>query len=426
MSFKPAATTCPRCERALIENEGHRTWCAECDWNLTDDFGRPRRSFVRRRLDSASDRLVVSLYEEFRADTLSRPGWDAARVASYAVAAGVHLMTAGLVVVAVVASVLYPFFPVFLLSLLLLVIAFFIRPRLGRIPRNSLPLTREDAPELYRLADQVADEVGVRRVDVIATDGFFNASYGAVGVRRRRIVTIGLPLWNALTPEERVGVLAHEMGHGVNGDSRHLLVVGTALHTLDRLYTLLRPDRHWETRAAGFVALMGLALRLAKWLLRLPVAAAYLALALLTLRAGQRAEYLADRLAADAASPAATADALDKIHTVQETLLPAISFQAAYPKKVVLWSKHRELINKLPALELERRRRVSAIVQHRVDSSHPPTGLRIALLRELAASKPKVSLTPEQAEAIETELGPHYATFAVRLAAPYRAAHYES
>ncbi|GAB3989193.1 hypothetical protein GCM10029978_113650 [Actinoallomurus acanthiterrae] len=371
--------------------------------------------------------MVVSLYEDLRADGVSRPGWDAARIASYLIASGVHLLTAALVVTAVTASVVSPVFPVFALSLLLLAIAFFIRPRFGRIPKGKMLLTRPDAPELYRLLDRVAEEVGARPVDVIVVDRLFNASYTAVGLRRRRIVTIGLPLWNSLSPQERLSVLGHEFGHGVNGDSRHLLVVGTALESLRRLYSLLRRDRGWEVRYAGsFIAMLGLALRLVKWLLRLPVAATYLALSMLTLRAGQRAEYLADRLSAAAASPAAAADALDKVRTIEGTLLPAISYQAAFPQEVRLWNKQRELIARIPDLELERRRRLSAIAEHRVDASHPPTHLRIDLLRELAAVEPKISLTAQEVEAIERELAPAYGKIAVELAAPYRAAHYES
>jgi Zn-dependent protease with chaperone function len=322
---------------------------------------------------------------------------------------------------------LFPVFPAYVVSLVLLAVAFFIRPRFGRVPKNLILLTRTDAPELYRLLDRVADETGARRVDIVAADRRFNAAYAAVGLRRRRVVTIGLPLWNALTPQERISILGHEMGHGVNGDSRHGLVVGTALWSLARLYVLLERDREWEQRYPGtIVALLGLVLRLVKWLLRLPVAGTYLALSLLTMRAGQRAEYLADRMAAVTASPAATGDALDKLHTVEETLAPSVAFQAAYPTKVYLWSKQRELIARIPALELERRRRISAAADYRVDSSHPPTHLRVALVRELPAADPKVELTAQEAEAIEKELAPAYAKIAVELAAPYRAAHYES
>ncbi|WP_433179555.1 M48 family metallopeptidase [Actinoallomurus sp. CA-150999] len=426
MSSESVAVTCPECSQTLTENEGYRTWCPECDWNLTDDFGRPRRGLVRRRLDDASAALVLSLYDDVRSGENLRPGWNIARVTSYAVAICIHLITIGIAVAAVAVGLLYPVFPAFLLSLLLLAIAFFIRPRFGRIPKSSFPLARTDAPQLYRLMDRVADEVGARRVDVIAVDRLFNASCATVGLRRRRVVVIGLPLWNALTPEERISVLSHEMGHAVNGDSRHLLVVGTALHTLERLYVLLRRDREWEAHAPGLFALMGLALRLAKWLLRPPVAGTYLALSLLTLRAGQRAEYLADRLAAVAASPAAAAGALDKVRTVEEALLPAVHFQAAFPQKVVLWKKHRELIARIPALELERRRRISAAAEHRVDHSHPPTHLRITLLREFAPTEPRISLTSQEVEAIESELAPLYARIAGQLAAPYRAANYAS
>jgi Zn-dependent protease with chaperone function len=427
VSTDAVATTCPKCEQMVVENAGYRTWCPACDWNLTDDFGQPRRGFVRRRLDRASDRLVVSLADELRADGVSPPGWDAARVASYVVAGGVHLLTAVLVVTAVTVSVLSPVFPVFVLSLLLLAVAFFIRPRFGRMPEGRMPLTRTDAPELYRLLDRVADEVGARRVDVIVVDRFFNASYGAVGVRRRRIVTIGLPLWNALSPQQRLSVLGHEFGHGVNGDSRHLLVVGTALETLRRLYSMLRTDRDLEGRHPGSLfAMVVFAMRIVRWLLRLPVAGTYLALSMLTLRAGQRAEYLADRLAAAVASPAAAADALDRLRTTEETLRPAISYQAAFPKRIHLWSKQREFIARIPELELERRRRLSAIAEHRVDSSHPPTQLRIELLRELPSTEPKIELTAQEVEAVERELAPAYGKIAVELAAPYRAAHYES
>jgi Zn-dependent protease with chaperone function len=427
MSSETVTVTCPECEQVVVENEGYRTWCPQCNWNLAADFGRPRRSFVRRRLDRTSDRLVVSLYEDLRAGGASKPGWDAARVASYVLAAGVHLLTVALVVVAVTVSVLSPTFPAFVLSLLLLAVAFFVRPRFGRVPRDGVVLTRTGAPELYRLLDRVAEETGARRVDLVVADPRFNAGYGAIGLRRRRIVRIGLPLWNALTPEERVSVLGHEMGHAVNGDSRHLLIVGTALGSLERLYFLLQRGKGWEERYAGsFVALLALVIRFAKWLLRLPVAGTYLALSMLTLRAGQRAEYLADRLAAATASPAAAGDALDKIRTVEETLLPAISYQAAYPTRVHLWSKQRELIARIPAQELERRRRISAVAEHRVDTSHPPTHLRVALLRDLPDAEPKVSLAVKEVEAIEQELASAYEKIAVALAAPYRAAHYEN
>jgi Zn-dependent protease with chaperone function len=168
-----------------------------------------------------------------------------------------------------------------------------------------------------------------------------------------------------LSPQQRLSVLGHEFGHGVNGDSRHLLVVGTALETLRRLYSIV-------------------------------------------------------------ASPAAAADALDRLRTTEETLRPAISYQAAFPKRIHLWSKQREFIARIPERELERRRRLSAIAGHRVDSSHPPTQLRIELLRELPSTEPKIALTAQEVEAVERELAPAYGKIAVELAAPYRAAHYES
>ncbi|GAA5003812.1 hypothetical protein [Actinopolymorpha pittospori] len=42
------------------------------------------------------------------------------------------------------------------------------------------------------------------RLDRIVLDGAFNASARRVGLRRRPVLTLGVPLWNILDPQERV------------------------------------------------------------------------------------------------------------------------------------------------------------------------------------------------------------------------------
>jgi hypothetical protein len=342
-------------------------------------------------------------------------------------AAGVHLLTVALVVVAVTVSVLSPTFPAFVLSLLLLAVAFFVRPRFGRVPRDGVVLTRTGAPELYRLLDRVAEETGARRVDLVVADPHFNAAYGghrtgAPADRQDRASPVERadPGGAGQRSRARDGSCG-EWGQPPPADRRD----GSGKPRTP-LFPAPAGEGLEERYAGSFVALLALVIRLAKWVLRLPVAGTYLALSMLTMRAGQRAEYLADRLAAATASPAAAGDALDKVRTVEETLLPAISYQAAFPTRVHLWSKQRELIARIPAQELERRRRISAAAEHRVDTSHPPTHLRVALLRDLPDAEPKVSLAVKEVEAIEQELASAYEEVAVALAAPYRAAHYES
>ncbi|NED82958.1 M48 family metalloprotease, partial [Streptomyces sp. SID11233] len=63
--------------------------------------------------------------------------------------------------------------------------------------------------------------VGTRGVDLIAIDGEVNASAMRYGVRGRMLLTLGLPLWESLGPEQRLALLGHELAHHAHGDTRH-------------------------------------------------------------------------------------------------------------------------------------------------------------------------------------------------------------
>jgi hypothetical protein len=121
------------------------------------------------------------------------------------------------------------------------IVAVTLRPRLGRLDRAQTRLSREQAPTLYRLIEQVATTVGAPMPDIITVDSRFNASAGALGLRRRRVLCIGLPLWGPLPPQQRVALLGHELGHFVNGDVRRGPLTQIPLNTLGSLADLLRP-----------------------------------------------------------------------------------------------------------------------------------------------------------------------------------------
>lgn len=204
------------------------------------------------------------------------------------------------------------------LALFLLLFAFELRPRLESFRKLGNLRYRNDAPVLFGLLDQVAAEVGARPVHAVATSAKWNASYAAVGWRRRRVVTLGLPLWDALTADQKVAVLGHEFAHGVNGDARHGAIVGTSLATLARLHDVLKPGRRRRGRRGGLIQMLAEALTyLIQILLSSLVAGAFTLQQLIMLRAGQRAEYLADAISARVASSASMADALDTIRTGQ-------------------------------------------------------------------------------------------------------------
>lgn len=412
------ADLCPTCSSVLITGGKYPVWCAECEWGLGEAEA-PRGGPLRARLDRRAARLVESLYREVSGAGPGRPGWDAFRVASYLLALAVHACTLGLLVVAGLLLWMDVNAVTVVIAAMLVVVAFFLAPRFGRLPRHGGVRYRGDAPALFGLLDRVAAEVGARPVDVVVVSGAFNASYGTVGARRRRMLVLGLPLWDALTGQQRVALIGHELSHGVNGDSRHGLIVGTALSTLARLHAATRPGGP-DRRLYYVVDLLARALQ---WTLSSLIAVVFRALLALNLRAGQRAEYLADDLAARVASPGAAADVLDTILVTAGTHDMVVR-RLALRADTELWSGQRDAVAELPESERERRRRQAARQRLRVDESHPPTHLRIAVLRGRPDAEPRVRLESEEDGRIAAELGPDYDRIARELREAARAALY--
>ncbi|WP_309114375.1 hypothetical protein [Saccharothrix sp.] len=76
----------------------------------------------------------------------------------------------------------------------------------------------------------------------MALDFEFNAGASDHGLRRRRRLVLGLPLWGVLEPQQRVALPAHEMGHFVNGDPTRGIATSPALVTPGVLADLVRPS----------------------------------------------------------------------------------------------------------------------------------------------------------------------------------------
>jgi Zn-dependent protease with chaperone function len=228
------------------------------------------------------------------------------------------------------------------------------------------------------------------------------------GLRRRRALTLGLPLWHILEPQERVVVLGHEFAHYANGDTRRGLVVGTALSTLGTWFYVLRPG---SPRGRSMIQTF------ANWLITVPWLVVVGLLALLdrlTLRASQRAEYRADALAARVGSGAAAVAAFDRLLLLdsvsqelrRQAILARTRNRGSDPKAVQagLWARLAAHARDVTEHEHERLRRVSALRGHSTDSTHPPTHLRCALLAGARDEPAAVVLTAEDAAAIDAEL----------------------
>jgi hypothetical protein len=136
----------------------------------------------------------------------------------------------------------------------------------------------------------------------------------------------------------------------------------------------------------------------------------------LTLRAAQRAEYLADREAARAASTEAAVGLMDRL-LVTESAAVALRREAgrtalagprgartveAKPEEI--WERLRTHMASIPEYEYERQRRVGVRRGHSVDATHPPTHLRRTCLLAGPPASAAVATDDERQRRITAEL----------------------
>ncbi|MDR8409848.1 M48 family metalloprotease [Nonomuraea sp. 3-1Str] len=324
-----------------------------------------------------------------------RAGGRASRTAGYLLAFLVHLLAPAFLVTGIYLVTRLTIGGI-LFGLVALDLAWLLRPRPAPFPASAVPLTRSDAPRLYALVDQIGADLGAPRTDLIALSGAVNASFRTYGRRRRHLVEIGYPLWLLLGPQERVALLAHEMAHSSNGDARHGLVVGSALHSLHELR--LFASFAWRP-GDGVSAFITECLHA---LLGIPVRGVILLQELLLYRSSQHAEYRADEMQARTAGTEAAVSLLDVLTTRAESVGRFLGSSAVAVGTANLWATLRSTVDAVPDAELERRREAARAERTRVDTTHPPTHLRVRRLLALPYTQPRVSAPPM--EQIEEEL----------------------
>ncbi|MEV6192745.1 M48 family metalloprotease [Streptomyces sp. NPDC051920] len=381
-----------------------------CDWNVDPEPSKEKKGRLARARGNLARRHSERLLAELYAGGTLRARRDASAVLAFAVALVVHALT-----LAVTAGGIW-----FIVrgwggwgmvpGALLLALGWSLRPRFRQLPKDTPVLRRAEAPELFALVDEVA---GTRGVDTIVVNDWINAGVGSYGVRGRRLLVLGLPLWEILSPQQRIALLGHEMGHYVNGDTRHGLVVAAAYRSLITWHYYFEPGEHDPLDEAATLQLI---VDLLYVVPRLLVLGVLTLLDRLSMRASQRAEYLADRVAAQAASTRAALEWMDRMlildsaavtlgREVNRTSLnrPRGKQQTdAWAKG--LWERLAADLASVPEREHERLRRVGALRAHSVDSTHPPTHLRHACLQIGEATPPAVVIDDERDRRIAEEL----------------------
>ncbi len=180
-------------------------------------------------------------------------------------------------------------------------------------PPTEREVTRQEAPQLFQLLDRLRTEVRARRFDHVRLTSELNAGvqviprWGVFGFNRSEL-HLGLPLMRLLSPEQFSAVLAHEFAHLSSRHDRFGMWIYRLHQTWARVFAELA-----DHQSRGFFQRFR---RPINWFIGWywPRFNAY---SFVLMRAN---EYEADRMAANWAGTAATAEALFRIECVASRL----------------------------------------------------------------------------------------------------------
>ena len=160
---------------------------------------------------------------------------------------------------------------------------------------NARQIDKADAPQLYNVVEEMAIAAGVPmpRVMVLETDALNAFATGSKPGKGTIVVTRGL--LNTLSRDELQGVVAHEMSHLANLDTRYMVVVGVTVGLIALVCDMLLRSLAWgrgnrssssDKKGGGAAILIILLIVVA---ILAPIAAKFVQMAV-----SRQREYLAD------------------------------------------------------------------------------------------------------------------------------------
>lgn len=392
---------------------GHTAWCERCDWNVIPGRG----STIPDRRTSAAVALPAPTAAAPGESVEHRPARiSVGLLAVIAVSIPVHLLTLGIVLLAIAFLAQGLDLVNLVIAGILLALAWVLRPRFSRVPAGAL--SRENVPHLIALVDRVGAEIGAPRVDRVVLDGDWNAAVGRAGVVRRHVVLwVGTPLWAALEPAQRVALLGHEMAHLRNRDPIRSWVGALLIDTLREWADLLRPDALLP-QGAGVVELLSVPFTALMLGVAKAIDGVRAIVQRVSLRDRRQAERWADQMGARVAGPDAMAGLLKSLDVRHHLYIRTLEATAAKGAGGFFARLARELAED-PASAHARRERALHLVPTDPLATHPRTLDRIGWVERTPRSTAAVTLGSDASAAIDRELAGHDAAIERELAREY-------
>lgn len=232
---------------------------------------------------------------------------------------------------------------------------------------NAKEIQKPDAPQLYNVVEEMAIAAGVPmpKVMVLETDALNAFATGNKPGNGTIAVTRGL--LNSLNRDELQGVVAHEMAHLANLDTRYMVVVGVTVGLIALVCDMLLRSLSWgrsnrgsssDRKGGGAVILIVLLIVVA---ILAPIAAKFVQMAV-----SRQREYLADATSVQfTRNPSGLIAALGKLAEKAEPF-PGVSRA----------TQHLFIVNPVQTFTSKS----SALL-----ATHPDIADRIARLRNLGA-----------------------------------------
>ncbi|MGD8188907.1 M48 family metallopeptidase [Brevibacillus ginsengisoli] len=393
-------TYCPHCHTEITVNKGYISWCEACNWNI-NPLNKQESAGVLQNLYSRMSRKLGEKLLHLMKQGYYQSKLTPSLCLAYILSGCVHLVSFAILVTGSWLAVIgWGKFFFLLGSLVCFVIAWLTRPRFGKL--HDPILSKKEFPTLYKVANDIASVLQSKPVTGITIGYEYNAAFESVGIRGHQYLNLGLPLFAVLNAEERVALIAHELGHGVNKDTSKGFFIGSALSTLTVWHDLLRPDSIIE-RSPSFIDVMMIPINLILLGLSRIIYGILYFLAHLLWQDSQRAEYMADYLATKVSGVKAKVSLLEKLHLAQYFNFVLQKMLMA-KEHATLFQELRQQFDHMPQQEITRIQKIGRMVESRLDSTHPPTAYRIEFLEAQGNVSPAYEITDQDQELLEQEL----------------------
>ena len=191
---KSVGTQCPHCGISLPVNKGYVTWCHGCGWNIEPDSeNQAAGKGLVRLYEQIGRRLGKRLLDDL---ILSPAAFERSGILDVlAVGCSLFIHSISLVFPLSGAWLLYWThfsLPTLILAFLMFAVSWISRPR---FPKLQVPVVeRERFPVLYRIADSIAEQSGVRQFHGIIITEEYNAAWVRYGLLGKHVLILGLPL----------------------------------------------------------------------------------------------------------------------------------------------------------------------------------------------------------------------------------------